>query len=134
MTSRMTRQRALQIGAAGTLGYFFTGPAGSVRPVYGANDEIRVAGIGVGGKGSSDIDQAGQVMEVVALCDIDEERLGKRAETWPTAKKFFDYRKLFDEMVKEIDAVVVSTAGPLARAGRRCWRCGPASTSTARSR
>jgi predicted dehydrogenase len=68
-----------------------------------------VAGIGVGGKGSSDIEQAGTLMEVVALCDIDDNRLNKRAETWPKAKKYHDYRKLFDEMTKEIDAVTVST-------------------------
>ncbi|MFO0825260.1 MAG: hypothetical protein U0792_19425 [Gemmataceae bacterium] len=32
----------------------------------GANEKIRLAGIGIGGKGSSDIDQAGGLMEVVA--------------------------------------------------------------------
>src|SRR5262249_14918893 len=74
------------------------------------NEKLRVAGIGIGGKGSGDIEQAGRLMEVVALCDIDDERLGKRGESWPTAKKYFDYRKLFDEMAKEIDAVTVSTA------------------------
>src|SRR5262249_20478236 len=109
MTERISRRRALQIGAAGTLGYLFTGPAASVVRAAGANDRLRVAGPGVGGKGSSDIEQAGRVMEVVALCDIDEDRLGQRAATWPAAKKYFDYRKLFDAMMKEIDAVVVST-------------------------
>lgn len=110
MKSRMTRRRALQISAAGSLGYLFTAPAGSISRVYGASDRIRVAGIGVGGKGSGDIEQAGQFMEVVALCDIDEDRLGKRAVSWPSARKFFDYRKLIDECGKEIDAVTVSTA------------------------
>ncbi|OWK46681.1 Gfo/Idh/MocA family protein [Fimbriiglobus ruber] len=110
MTHRISRRRALQLGAAGSIGYLFTGPAVSVARVVGANDKIRVAGIGVGGKGSSDIEQAGHVMTVVALCDIDTDRLDKRATTWPSAQKFFDYRKLFDQMMKEIDAVTVSTA------------------------
>jgi predicted dehydrogenase len=109
MSNRVSRRQVLQSGLV-SLGYLFTGPAGSVRKVYGAAKQLRVAGIGVGGKGSSDIEQAGNVMDVVALCDIDEERLNKRAETWPSAKKFFDYRKLFDQMAKEIDAVTVSTA------------------------
>lgn len=109
MSTRMSRRRALQVGAA-SLGYLFTGATGSVRKVYGAANQLRVAGIGIGGKGSSDIEQAAKVMEVVALCDIDGERLNKRAETWPSAKKFFDYRKLIDQMAKEIDAVTVSTA------------------------
>ncbi len=110
MPLHITRRRALQATAASTLGYFLTGPATSVRRVYGANEKIRVAGIGIGGKGESDIHQASQVMEVVALCDIDDERLGKRGTEFPSAKKYFDYRKLFDEMAKEIDAVTVSTA------------------------
>jgi predicted dehydrogenase len=109
MTRRVTRRRALQLAAAAPLGYLLTGPALSVRRAYGANGKIRVAGIGVGGKGNSDIEHAGQVMEVVALCDIDEDRLNRRATTWPGAKKYTDYRKLFDEMVKDVDAVTVST-------------------------
>ncbi|MBN9123064.1 MAG: Gfo/Idh/MocA family oxidoreductase, partial [Planctomycetes bacterium] len=109
MSRSLTRRRALQLGTAGTLGYLFAGPALSVRRAYGANDKIRVAGIGIGGKGSSDIDHAGGVMEVVALCDIDDERLGTKAKLWPSARTFFDYRKLFDT-AKEFDAVTVSTA------------------------
>jgi predicted dehydrogenase len=110
MPHPITRRRAIQLGTAGTLGYLFTGPALSVRRALGANEKLRVAGIGVGGKGSSDIEHAGKVMDVVALCDIDEQRLNARAGTWPSARKYFDYRKLFDEMAKEIDAVTVSTA------------------------
>jgi predicted dehydrogenase len=109
MSDQITRRQALQFGAAGALGYLFTGPAASVARCAGAADRLRVAGVGVGGKGSSDIDQAGQVMQVVALCDIDEQRLDKKASAFRPAKKYFDYRKLFDEMMKEIDAVVVST-------------------------
>jgi predicted dehydrogenase len=109
MTQRINRRQALRLGAAGTLGYLFTGPAASILRAAGAGDRLRVAGIGVGGKGWSDIEHAGRVMDVVALCDIDEERLGKRAAAFSAAKKYFDYRKLFDEMMKEIDAVVVST-------------------------
>ena len=110
MSHRISRRRALQLGAGGTLGYLFAGPASSIRRAYGANDKIRVAGIGVGGKGFGDIEQAAQFMDVVALCDIDDERVAKRGATWPSAKQFFDYRRLFDSMSKEIDAVTVSTA------------------------
>ncbi len=110
MPQKVTRRRAIQIGTAGTLGYLFTGPTYSVTRAFGANEKIRVAGIGVGGKGSGDIEQAGKFMEVIALCDIDDERLNSRAAMWPNAKKYFDYRKLLDEMAKDIDAVTVSTA------------------------
>jgi predicted dehydrogenase len=100
----------LQAGAAG-LGYLYTGPAFSVVKAAGANDRLRVAGIGVGGKGSSDIDQAAALMEVVAVCDIEDARLNAKTKKWPSAKGFVDYRKLFDDasLMTNIDAVVVST-------------------------
>ena len=109
MTRRVTRRRALQTSAA-SLGYFLTGPSLSVARTLGANEKLRVAGIGVGGKGASDIEQAGNLMTVVALCDVDEQRSGGAADKFPGAKRFFDYRKLIDQMGKEFDAVTVSTA------------------------
>jgi predicted dehydrogenase len=73
------------------------------------NERLNMAGIGVGGKGRSDIDQAGQFGNVIAICDIDEVRLHEKAQVFPKARKYVDYRKLFDEMGDQIDAVVVST-------------------------
>jgi hypothetical protein len=81
-----------------------------VGQVLGANDKINVACIGVGGKGDSDSNDAGRCGgNVVALCDVDENTLNKKAEKYPDAKKYRDYRKLFDEMGNDIDAVTVST-------------------------
>ncbi|HXD85052.1 MAG TPA: Gfo/Idh/MocA family oxidoreductase [Urbifossiella sp.] len=105
----LTRRRALQTSAA-SLGYFLTGPALSAARVLGAADKLRVAGIGVGGKGASDIEQAGSLMQVVALCDVDEQRSGGSAAKFRDARRFTDYRKLFDAMGREFDAVTVSTA------------------------
>src|SRR6185436_8772070 len=34
---------------------------------------------------------------------------GPKAQHYPSAQKFFDFRKMLDEMGKEIDAVTVST-------------------------
>lgn len=77
--------------------------------VWGANERLRIAGIGVGGKGSSDIDQAGALGDVVALCDCDDNPLAEKLKKWPSAKKFHDFREMFDKMGKEIDAVTIST-------------------------
>lgn len=74
-----------------------------------ANEEIRYACIGVDGKGSSDRDDAGRHGHVVALCDIDEERLDKASSRFPQAKTYVDYRKMLDEIGNQIDAVTVST-------------------------
>jgi predicted dehydrogenase len=96
--------------SAAALGYFLTADAVSAaRAADSPNGKIAIAGIGVGGKGSSDIDQAGNVGNVVAICDIDENTLNSKSKKFTTAKQYFDYRKLFDEMEKQFDAVVVST-------------------------
>ena len=110
MSTRLTRRRFLQTSAAGAAGYWLTANAASaVRAADAPNSKLRFACIGVGGKGGGDTDQVGTVGQVVALCDIDDSTLGGKAEKFKDAKKFHDYRKLFDEMAKEIDAVTVST-------------------------
>ncbi len=81
-----------------------------VGNVLGANDRINVACIGVGGKGDSDSTDAGNCGgNVVAICDVDKKTLAKKAQQYPQAKQYQDYRKLLDQMGKEIDAVTVST-------------------------
>ena len=108
MSRRITRRRALAASAA-SLGYLYTAPAWA-QPA-GANARLKVVGIGVGGKGSSDIDQAGNVMEVVGLCDVDRDFLGSKQKKWPMAKHFSDYRRVFDdaELMRHADAFTVST-------------------------
>ena len=73
------------------------------------NERINVASIGVGGKGDSDSEQAAKHGNLIAICDVDENTLGKKAKKFPNAKKFTDFRKMFDEMHKEIDACTIST-------------------------
>ena len=109
MTQSLNRRLFLQ-GSAASLGYFFTADAFSAaRAADSPNEKLHFAGIGVGGKGDGDISQAGSLGDVVALCDIDEKTLDKKANQYPQAKKFFDFRKMLDELGKEIDAVTVST-------------------------
>ena len=109
MNPDVNRRSFLGTGAVG-LGYFFTAPAYSAaRTARKPNETLQFAGIGVGGKGSSDIDQAGNLGEIVALCDVDDRHLDPKRKKWSSAKVFYDFRKLYDEMGKHIDAVTVST-------------------------
>ena len=86
--------------------------AASHRRVLGANSRLRVASIGTGGKGWSDLTAtaASNRVQVVALCDIDESKahLGQAAEKYPDAQKYTDFRKLLDQ-AGTFDAVIVST-------------------------
>ncbi|MEY2880657.1 MAG: putative oxidoreductase YcjS [Verrucomicrobiota bacterium] len=85
------------------------------RPIA-AGAKIRVAQIGCGGKGFSDI-SAHADEEVVALCDVDwdEKRqrgganMKKLKEQFPKAKTYTDFRKMLLEMDDQIDAVGVAT-------------------------
>jgi predicted dehydrogenase len=104
------RRRFIQTTAAASAGYWV---AGGVAPKESrsALEEIRFACIGVGGKGSSDSKDAAKNGRVVAICDVDENTITerKRDEDFEDAQVFHDYRKLFDKVGKEIDAVTVST-------------------------
>jgi predicted dehydrogenase len=74
------------------------------------NEKIRIAGIGVGGKGDSDVnDSAGCGGEIVGLCDVDQRTVDKMGQKYPKAQKFQDFRKMLDKMGKEIDACTIST-------------------------
>ena len=47
---------------------------------------------------------------IVALCDIDWKYAKPVFDRHPQAKKYWDYRKMYDSMGKSIDAVLVATA------------------------
>jgi hypothetical protein len=80
-----------------------------VGNVLGANDRINVASIGTGGKGDSDINNCARCgANIVALCDVDENTLNHKAQSYSKAKKFRDFRKMLDQYGKEFDAVTVS--------------------------
>ncbi len=107
-TSRIGRREFLNRTAIGGVALAF--PFVSRRSVLGANRKLNIAGIGVGGKGWVDITRCADANEnIVALCDVDEDRAAKTFAQFPKAKRYVDYRKMFDEMGKTIDAVVVST-------------------------
>jgi predicted dehydrogenase len=108
MTTRPTRRRFIKTTAALGVGFW---AAGGVAPKKSnaAIEEIRFGCIGIDGKGSSDSADAGRNGKVVGICDIDDERLNKAADKFSDAKKYNDYRKMLDEIGKEIDAVTVST-------------------------
>jgi predicted dehydrogenase len=72
------------------------------------NEKLNIAVIGCGGRGGSNLAEVSSE-NIVALCDVNERLLDAAAAKHPKARKFIDYRKLYDE-VKDFDAVVVSCA------------------------
>jgi predicted dehydrogenase len=81
------------------------GAAGGSSP----NDKLNIAGVGLGGQGKGDIKNcATNGQNIVALCDVDAQRMGSQAAVYPKAKLYKDYREMLDKE-KSIDAVVVAT-------------------------
>ena len=72
--------------------------------------KLRHASIGVGGMGGHDLKHFGQHpdLEVVAICDVDEQNLLKAAELFPGARKYKDWRDLLEKEHNNIDSVNVS--------------------------
>lgn len=107
---RLSRRRFLQSSLA--VGGSMALTALSWSRVWGANDRLRVASVGVDGKGWSDHSEVSSSphVQIVALCDVaeDAKHLGKAAEKYPHAKRYTDWRRLF-EQARDFDAVIVST-------------------------
>lgn len=101
----ITRRSFVQRSAlvAGVLSFPFI----ARRNVLGANSRLNIASIGVGGKG--EVDVAGCDSEnIIALCDVDDARAAGTFKKYPGAKRYRDFRVMFDKE-KSIDAVTVST-------------------------
>ena len=105
-TSRTVYSRREFIGNASASAFAFTFLP---KRVWGANERLNMASIGVGGKGGSDSSHAGELGDMVALCDIDDNTLRGRAQKSPRAVLYNDFREMLEEMDKSIDAVTVST-------------------------
>ncbi len=107
--STLTRRQFLAGTTAASAAAFMVVP-GSVLGLRGAtspNEKVNLAGIGIGGQGSSDLNNM-ESENIVALCDVDKHYAAHTFNKYSKAKQFTDYRKMLDEM-KEIDAVVVAT-------------------------
>ena len=70
-----------------------------------ANDRLNVVGVGIGGRGGADIDGLAKTENIIGLCDVDWKYAGHVFDRYPKAKRFNDYRKMFDKMLDKADAV-----------------------------
>src|SRR5437870_1433266 len=100
--SRRHFSKVLATSALGTL----------VAPAFlhgqNLNSKLNIAIIGAGGRGASNMGEVGKSENIVAVCDVAEAALDSARKMFPQAKRFTDFRKLY-EAEKEFDAVVVST-------------------------
>jgi predicted dehydrogenase len=107
---KVTRRDFMKSSIVAGAGLAMAAPFSRVR---GANDEIRVAVVGINGRGSSHIsafrDMSG--VRVAALCDVDKKVLERRAKPFKDKNipidTYVDVRKLLED--KSIDAISIAT-------------------------
>ncbi|MCA9178105.1 MAG: Gfo/Idh/MocA family oxidoreductase [Planctomycetales bacterium] len=109
MARQTTRRGFIKTSSAAIAGGYFAAAGLSAQESNSANEEIRFACIGVGGKGSSDSGDARKAGKVVAICDIDDDTLEKGGLRFEGAAKYHDFREMLEKEGKNVDAVTVST-------------------------
>ena len=109
----MSRRRLLQAAAAGgaaALPLWFVEQTLAQSPPpepTSPNDRPAVALVGCGGQGIGDARGASRFGDVVAICDVDERRVGNAAEVFPKAKQYRDFRKAIAH--ERVDVVINGT-------------------------
>ena len=107
-----SRRKFIKTAAVGAATFMIVprhvlGGKGYIAP----SDKLLIAGVGAGGKGTSDIAnfyKSGKA-EIAYLCDVDTRRCAETVKNFPKAKFYKDFREMFDKESKNFDAVSVST-------------------------
>ena len=110
--SNISRRSFLQKGTADAAALTIVPSAvlGKTHGHIAPTDKLNIAGVGIGGMGNANLKNMETTENIVALCDIDWKYSKPVFDRHPQAKKYWDYRKMYDEMGKSIDAVLVATA------------------------
>src|SRR5436190_508514 len=107
MPRHPTRRDFLRQSSAVPAAALLAGPlAADDRPKRGPNDKINIAAVGLAAQGEYDWSNVAHE-NIVALCDVDENRAGTARARFPGATFHQDWRKMLEQ--KGIDAVVVAT-------------------------
>ena len=111
MAKEMSRRTFLKQGAAAAIGLAVV-PSTVLGKKFGytaPSDKLNILGVGIGGRGASVL-KGLESQNIIGLCDVDWKYADHIFKRYPAAKKFNDYRKMYDEMLKSADAVMVATA------------------------
>ncbi|MDR0743836.1 MAG: Gfo/Idh/MocA family oxidoreductase [Tannerella sp.] len=110
--TNISRRNFIQRSAAAAAA-FTVAPSSILGKSHGytaPSDKLNIAGVGIGGMGNGNLTAVEGTENIVALCDVDWRYSKHVFERLKNAKKYWDFRKMYDEMGKDIDAVIVATA------------------------
>lgn len=104
----MSRRDFLTVGAATLVAPMIVSSCVLGGPEHQApSDKLRIAAVGLG-MGQSYLNGC-KSEQVVALCDLDHNLRANAFEKYPNARRYHDYRVMFDREAQNIDAVIVAT-------------------------
>ena len=113
MSNRVSRRAFLgtTASAAAAFSVIPNHAMGSVLGHRAPSDKLNVAVIGPGGRGRSMLNAVKPTENIVALCDVDWRNNALAAfNDNANARRYKDYRKMYEEMRNSIDAVIVASA------------------------
>ena len=111
MAKEISRRNFLKTGAAAALGLAVV-PSTVLGKKFGytaPSDKLNILGVGIGGRGAADL-QEKESHNIKGHSDVDWKYADHVFKRYPAAKKYNDYRRMYDELLKSADAVMVATA------------------------
>ncbi len=111
MSEKISRREFLQHGTAAAIGLTIVPNTvlGKSHAHIAPSDKLNIAAVGVGGMGNANLKNMEKTDNIVALCDVDWDYAKDAFGRHPKAKKYRDFRRMYDEMATDIDAVLVAT-------------------------
>jgi predicted dehydrogenase len=103
----ITRRQFIYYTALGATATAVPGYARPQQRRVSPNEKLNIAGVGCGGKGTSDLSFCA-AENIVALCDVNEAHAAATRQKFPQAKFYNDFRVML-EKEKSIDAVDIAT-------------------------
>ena len=109
--SNQSRRKFIRNSAVASAGFFIVPRHVIGRGFIAPSDKLRIAGIGAGGKGQSDLSEFAKSLHVniVALCDVDDRQAAASRKSFPNATYYKDFREMLDKEKNNIDACSIST-------------------------
>ncbi len=98
---------SLLAGAVPSAGFGST-PSLTALGYKSPNEKLNIASIGAGGKAASDIRACAETENIVALCDVDDQRAAPIYGRFEQAPKYKDFRVMLERERNNIDAVIVA--------------------------
>ncbi|MDH6308938.1 hypothetical protein M2451_001604 [Dysgonomonas sp. PFB1-18] len=111
MASDISRRKFLSTGAKAAIGLTII-PSTVLGQNFGhvaPSDKLNILGVGVGGRGAGVLKGMAS-QNIIGLCDVDFKYSAHVFKAYPKAKTFYDYRKMYEQLGKQADAVMVATA------------------------